>query len=81
MLIIMPFSCQFRDCIHKVLLVVSDITSEADTLVGRWRRLQVKPVYVPQTKGAGDSSNFDKYDEKPLKTLPNDKYEREFRDF
>jgi len=43
--------------------------------------LQVPPPYVPQTKGAGDSSNFDAYDEQPIKTLPHDKYEREFKDF
>ena len=43
--------------------------------------MQVPPPYIPHTKGAGDSSNFDSYDEQPLKTLPHDKYEREFRDF
>jgi len=43
--------------------------------------LQVPPPFVPHTKGAGDSSNFDAFDEQPLKTLQHDKYEREFRNF
>jgi len=43
--------------------------------------MQVPPAYVPHTKGAGDSSHFDSYDEQPIKSLPTDKYEKEFKDF
>ena len=43
--------------------------------------VQVPPPYVPHTKGAGDSSHFDAYDEQPIKSLPTDKYEKEFKDF
>jgi len=41
----------------------------------------VPPPYVPKSKGAGDSSNFDTFDEKPLKSLPYDKHEKDFKNF
>jgi protein kinase A len=42
---------------------------------------QVSPPYLPLTKGAGDASNFDTYDEEPLKVEAKDKFAKEFKNF
>jgi len=42
---------------------------------------KVDPPYVPKSKGPGDASNFDEYDEEPLRTSMNEKMAKEFSDF
>ena len=42
---------------------------------------KVTPPFVPVTKGAGDDTNFDKYDEPPLPQSETCLYEKEFEDF
>lgn len=49
--------------------------------IGQCVIVQIPPPYVPHTKGAGDSRNFEAFEEQPLKTARHDKYEREFKDF
>ncbi|GAV02844.1 hypothetical protein RvY_13359 [Ramazzottius varieornatus] len=42
---------------------------------------KIPAPFVPKTKGPGDASNFDSYDEEPIATSPVDKYARDFADF
>lgn len=43
--------------------------------------VQVDAPFVPKTKGAGDPSNFDDYEEEPLRISANDRFVKEFADF
>jgi protein kinase A len=43
--------------------------------------LQVPSPYTPNVKGPGDFSNFDQYDEEPLKEAVNEMYPKEFAEF
>jgi protein kinase A len=42
---------------------------------------KVPVPFVPKTKNPGDYSNFDDYEEEPLKIASNDKFTKEFADF
>ena len=42
---------------------------------------QLDAPFIPKTKGAGDTSNFDEYDEEPLRVASSEKYASEFADF
>ena len=42
---------------------------------------QLDAPFIPKTKGAGDTSNFDEYDEEPLRISSTEKYVSEFADF
>lgn len=42
---------------------------------------KVVPSFIPHTKGPGDSSNFDYYDEELIKSASVAKYSKEFADF
>lgn len=42
---------------------------------------QMEPPFVPKVSGPGDFSQFDKYEEIPLKVSDDDNYEKEFADF
>ena len=42
---------------------------------------KIPAPFVPKTKGPGDASNFDQYDEEPIPTSSIDKYARDFADF
>jgi len=42
---------------------------------------QVEAPFVPKCKGSGDPSNFDDYDEEPLRIAVNEKCTKEFADF
>ncbi|XP_075242884.1 cAMP-dependent protein kinase catalytic subunit 1-like isoform X3 [Convolutriloba macropyga] len=42
---------------------------------------KVEAPYVPKSKGPGDASNFDEYDEEPLRASINEKMAKEFLDF
>ena len=50
-------------------------------LTVRCRRGQVTAPFVPRVKGAGDTSNFDPYDEEPLNSSPTELFPREFAEF
>lgn len=43
--------------------------------------LQVEAPFVPKTKGAGDTANFDDYEEEPLRISSTEKCAKEFIDF
>lgn len=43
--------------------------------------MQLDAPFIPKTKGAGDTSNFDEYDEEPLRISSSEKYASEFADF
>lgn len=43
--------------------------------------MKVPAPYIPKIKSAGDASNFEEYDEEPLKASSAEKYPNEFRDF
>ena len=43
--------------------------------------LQVEAPFVPKTKGAGDTANFDDYEEEPLRIASTEKCAKEFADF
>ena len=43
--------------------------------------VQVDAPFIPKTKSAGDASNFDNYEEEPLKTSATEKFAKEFVDF
>ncbi|KAK7497552.1 hypothetical protein BaRGS_00011192 [Batillaria attramentaria] len=45
-----------------------------------WQR-RLEPPFVPKVRGGGDASNFDDYDEEPLRISPTEKYVNEFADF
>ncbi|KAK9871301.1 hypothetical protein WA026_011570 [Henosepilachna vigintioctopunctata] len=42
---------------------------------------KIKPPFVPPTKGEGDASNFDFYEETPLKTASKNLFSKEFEHF
>ncbi|CAF1013485.1 unnamed protein product [Adineta steineri] len=42
---------------------------------------KVEPPFVPKTKGPGDASNFDDYEEEPLRIATTEKFGKEFEEF
>ena len=42
---------------------------------------QVEAHFIPKCKGAGDTSNFDDYEEEPLRISSSEKCAKEFADF
>ena len=42
---------------------------------------QVEAPFKPESKGAGDASNFDEYEEEPLRIAASIKCPKEFEDF
>lgn len=42
---------------------------------------QVEAPFIPPSKGPGDASNFDEYDEEPLFIATTEKCKKEFEDF
>jgi len=42
---------------------------------------QVDVPFIPKSKGPGDHSNFDQYEEESIHISPTDKYTKEFVDF
>lgn len=43
--------------------------------------LQEEPPFKPKMKGPGDTSNFDEYEEEPIRVSITEKYSKEFADF
>ena len=43
--------------------------------------LQIEAHFIPKCKGAGDTSNFDDYEEEPLRISSTEKCTKEFSDF
>lgn len=43
--------------------------------------LQVDAPFIPKCKGPGDPSNFDDYEEEPLRISSTEKCAKEFADF
>lgn len=63
---------------------VEDIKSHAWFKKIDWMKIfeqTVKPPFVPTVSGPGDYSQFDKYDDVPLKVSTSNKYEKDFADF
>ena len=44
-------------------------------------QLQIEAHFIPKCKGAGDTSNFDDYEEEPLRISATEKCTKEFSDF
>lgn len=42
---------------------------------------KIEPPFVPKTKGPGDPSNFDEYEEEPLRIATTEKFAKEFEEF
>lgn len=42
---------------------------------------QLDAPFIPKCKGPGDPSNFDDYEEEPLRVSSNEKFHKEFIDF
>ncbi|UJR27856.1 hypothetical protein I4U23_009121 [Adineta vaga] len=42
---------------------------------------KVEPPFIPKTKGPGDASNFDDYEEEPLRIATTEKFGKEFEEF
>lgn len=63
---------------------VDDIKSHAWFKVINWTVLynqNMEPPFVPKVSGPGDYSQFEDYDDVPIKVSPHDRYEKEFADF
>ncbi|XP_055336516.1 cAMP-dependent protein kinase catalytic subunit 1-like [Paramacrobiotus metropolitanus] len=90
------FSPDLKDVVKNILQVdvtkrfgnlkggANDIKNHPFFAETDWMALYGKRIpapFVPKTKGPGDASNFDKYDEDPIPSSPTDKYAREFADF
>ncbi|XP_063718473.1 cAMP-dependent protein kinase catalytic subunit beta-like [Symsagittifera roscoffensis] len=90
------FSSDLKDLLRQLLQVdvtkrfgalkngVADIKTHkwfqsVDYIATYERKLEAP--FVPKCKGAGDHSNFDKYEETPLRHSINNKYSKEFDDF
>ena len=43
--------------------------------------LQIEAHFIPKCKGAGDTSNFDDYEEEPLRISSSEKCTKEFSEF
>ena len=63
-------------CLIKCFLSV--VQSE---LMKRLVWLQVEAPFIPKCKGPGDFSNFDDYEEEPLRISSSEKCAKEFGDF
>ncbi|KAK7790333.1 hypothetical protein R5R35_003683 [Gryllus longicercus] len=90
------FSYELKDLIYNILQVdltrrygnlkngVEDIRRHKWFKYIDWLAIvnrKVKPPFVPKVKSAGDTSNFDPFDEKPLPVSNKNLYEQEFKDF
>ncbi|CAF0956398.1 unnamed protein product [Adineta steineri] len=42
---------------------------------------KIEPPFVPKTKGPGDATNFDEYEEEPLRIATSEKFGKEFEEF
>lgn len=63
---------------------VEDIKSHAWFKKTEWTRIfeqTLKPPFIPKVSGPGDYSQFDKYDDIPLKFSATNQYEKVFEDF
>jgi protein kinase A len=43
--------------------------------------MQLDAPFIPKCKGPGDPSNFDDYEEEPLRVSSSEKFHKEFVDF
>lgn len=90
------FSSSLKNLIHNILQTdlskrfgnlkngVDDIKSHAWFKSINWTGIfnqTCQPLFVPKVSGPGDYSQFDKYDDVPLKVSITEKYEKEFADF
>lgn len=46
-----------------------------------WHCFQLDAPFIPKCKGPGDPSNFDDYEEEPLRVSSSEKFHKEFTDF
>ncbi|UYV64494.1 PRKACB [Cordylochernes scorpioides] len=90
------FSSDLKDLLKNLLQVdltkrfgnlkngVADIKTHKWFLPTDWIAIfhkKVNPPFTPKCKGPGDSSNFDEYDEEPLRISTTEKCAKEFVDF
>jgi len=90
------FSSDLKDLLRNLLQVdltkrygnlkngVNDIKNHKWFSTTDWIAIyqrKVEPPFVPKTKGAGDTANFDDYEEEPLRISSTEKCAKEFADF
>jgi protein kinase A len=68
----------FDECL---LLTIITNATETSTNVVYVIILQIEAHFIPKCKGAGDTSNFDDYEEEPLRISSTEKCTKEFSDF
>jgi protein kinase A len=64
-----------------LLLTLITNATETSTNVVYVIILQIEAHFIPKCKGAGDTSNFDDYEEEPLRISSTEKCTKEFSDF
>ena len=52
-----------------------------NTAIYLFHNFQIEAHFIPKCKGAGDTSNFDDYEEEPLRISSTEKCTKEFSDF
>ena len=67
-------TCQFSECIVNVLMSQHSVYTFLFNA-------QVEAPFLPKSKGPGDPSNFDTYEEEPLHISSSEKCAKEFADF
>jgi len=90
------FSSDLKDLLRNLLQVdltkrygnlkngVNDIKNHKWFSTTDWIAIyqrKVEAPFVPKTKGAGDTANFDDYEEEPLRIASTEKCAKEFADF
>lgn len=90
------FTADLKDLLRNLLQVdltkrfgnlkngVADIKGHKWFTSTDWVAIHLKKVdapFIPKCKGAGDTSNFDDYEEEPLRISSQEKFSKEFTDF
>ncbi|CAF4687835.1 unnamed protein product [Rotaria socialis] len=90
------FSSDLKDLLRNLLQVdltkrygnlkngVDDIKTHKWFTSTDWIAIYQKKVeapFIPKTKGPGDASNFDEYEEEPLRIATTEKFGKEFEEF
>ena len=75
-----------KNCVVPVVLIIGKILeklsiSKIDFHKFFLCKFQVEAHFKPTCKGAGDTSNFDDYEEEPLRISSTEKCAKEFADF
>ena len=61
--------------------LLTDLTQALTLFLFLSLLVQVEAHFIPKCKGAGDTSNFDDYEEEPLRISSTEKCAKEFAEF